>query len=123
MSMKVSGIIIKTSYDKVGETSSIQLFGKTMLQWVALAVQAPVATVRYDEKLSVPLNIRSAIDPESDYTVVLYSDTPLITAKTVSQALKDAVDTGANVIKMTRGFIFKTEFIQRVEQIYSTQTH
>ena len=123
MSNRVSGIIIKTSYDKVGDTSSIQLFGKTMLQWVSLAMQGTVATVSYNEKLSVPLNIRPYLDPESEYTVVLYSDTPLITAKTVSQAVKDAVDTGANVIKMTRGFVFKTEFVQRVDKIYSVETH
>lgn len=122
MSNRVSGIIIKTSYDKVGDTAGIQLFGKSMLQWVALAVQGTVATVSYNEKLTVPLNIRPYLDPESEYTVVLYSDTPLITAKTVSQALKKAVDTGANVIKMTRGFIFKTEFVQRVDKIYSVDT-
>lgn len=122
MSMKVSGIVIKTSYDKVGDTSSISLFGKTMLQWVELAVQAPVAIVNYDENLSVPQNVRQCIDPSSDYTVVLYSDTPLITAKTVSQAIKEAVSSGANVIKMTRGFVFKTEFVLKVDQIYSLET-
>lgn len=123
MDIKVSGIVLKTSYDNVGETADVEIFGKTMLQWVSLAIKGTVATVSYNENVPLPLNIRPYLDSESDYTVVLYSDTPLITAKTVSQALKDAVEKGANVIKMTRGFIFKTEFIQRVEKIYSVETN
>ena len=119
---KISGIIIKTAYDVVGDTSKVELFSKTCLEWVSLAIKTPVSYVQNDESVSVPNLIRPYLDTQSDYTVVLYSDTPLITAKTVCSALKEAENTGANVIKMTRGFIFKTSFISAVDNIYSVET-
>ena len=119
---KISGIIIKTAYDVVGDTSLVELFSKTCLEWVALAIQAPVSCVQNDESLSVPSLIKPYLDKESDYTVVLYSDNPLITAKKVCSALKEAQSTGANVVKMTRGFIFKTSFVLAVDNIYSIET-
>ena len=120
---KVSGIIIKTAYETMGDTASVELFGKTCLQWVTLAIKAPVVCVDYSDKLTMPALIKPYLDPESDYTVVLFSDTPLITAKTVYEAVRDAESTGANVIKMTRGFVFKTSFISAVDNIYSEDTH
>lgn len=119
---KTSGIIIKTAYDVVGDTSTVELFSKTCLEWVSLAIKAPVSYVQNDDSVSIPTLIKPYLDTESDYTIVLYSDTPLITSKTVSSALKEAENTGANVIKMTRGFIFKTSFISSVDNIYSVET-
>ncbi len=123
MSSRVCGIIIGTSYDGMGATRPIELFGKTMEQWVSLAVQGPVVCVEEDSSLTVPQLIRSHLDPQFEYTVVLYSDTPLITAKTVSQAIADAKDTNATVIRMTRGFVFRTDFVAGVDKIYTEQTH
>ena len=38
MSKKYCGLILKTYYDKMGDTSKIEVFGKSMLEWVSLAL-------------------------------------------------------------------------------------
>lgn len=123
MGTKTFSIIIKTAYENLGNTAGVELFGKTMLQWVCSAVRGEFVTVDYSDKVEIPVLIRPYLNPEAEYTVVLYSDTPLITEKTVNQAVAEAEKSGANVIKLTRGFVFKTDFIAQVDKIYTEETH
>ena len=121
---KCSGIILKTSYEKMGSTAEIELLGKTMLDWVSLSLLGnSVVAIDNKEDVPVPALIREHLDPDSEYTVVLYSDTPLITRKTVNDAIELAKQNDANVIRMTRGYVFKTEFVKSVEKIYSDNTY
>ena len=121
---KCSGIILKTTYDKMGSTAGIELLGKTMLDWVSLSLLGnPITAIDNDDSVSLPILIREHLDEESEYTVVLYSDTPLITRKTVNDALELAKVNDANVIRMTRGYVFKTVFVKSVDKIYSDNTY
>lgn len=119
----VSGIVLKVPYPKMGNTADIEILGKTCMEWVKFALgDCYTADVVYDEGVPLPVLVRRCIDRESIYTVVLYSDTPLITKKTVLDAVKQLEDGGKNVLKMTRGYVFKTAFLANADNIYSDDT-
>ncbi len=121
---KCKGIILKTSYDKMGSSADVELLGKTMLEWVSLSLHGfPVVSIDDNAEVPVPLLIRDCLDLSAEYTVVLYSDTPLITRKTVNDALETAKVGNLNVVKMTRGYVFKTDYIAGVDKIYSDNTY
>lgn len=118
------GIILKTSYEKMGKTENIEILGKTMLEWVSLSLyEIPYVSIDNNEEVNLPVLIRDYLDENSEYTVVLYSDTPLITRKTIKEALETARLNNLNVMRMTRGFVFKTEYIRNADKIYSDKTY
>ena len=51
-------------------------------------------------------------------TVVLYSDTPLVTADTVGKAVKQLTDNNANAVNLPRGAVYKTEYLYGVQSLY-----
>lgn len=121
---EVSGIILKVPYSNMGNTADVKILGKSCLEWVSLSLgDNSVSYVEYDDSVPLPVLVRKAINAQSVYTVVLYSDTPLITKKTVLDAVKQLQDDGKNVLKMTRGYVFKTQFLLNVDNIYSDDTH
>lgn len=118
------GIILKTSYDKMGKTENIEILGKTMLEWVSLSLcDIPFVSIDNNEDVGLPELIRGYLDEDKEYTVVLYSDTPLITRKSVKEALETARLNNLNVMRMTRGFVLKTDYIRNVDKIYSDKTY
>ncbi|MCL2798444.1 MAG: hypothetical protein FWD58_10420, partial [Firmicutes bacterium] len=122
---KISALVLKVSYEKMGDTAEIEILGKTMLQWVALSLPASAEfrAVPFDGSVELPLLLRPYVDKSSLYTVVLYSDTPLMTKRTVLDAVCALQNDGLNVLKMTRGYIFKTAYLAAAERIYTPDTH
>ena len=117
---KISSIMIITAYESVGDTSKIEYYGRSAGDWVRKAMPQPVVSVNYEDK-TIPTLIRPYLDMESEYVVVLFSDTPLITQKTVAQAIEKA-KTGQNVVKLTRGFVFRTSFVATIDKVLTDQT-
>ena len=121
MQYDICGIILKVSYPTMGDTSQIQILGKSMLEWVRLSLaDSFYAAIDYDPDVLLPQLLKPYIIP-SDYTVVLYSDTPLITRKTVLDAVHELANSSDNLIRLTRGFIFKTKFILNTNDINGGQ--
>ena len=121
----VFGIILKVKSDSVGDTASTVLLGKTMLDWVKLSLgeDSGVAAIDYDENLEVPAQAKHFADISKTYTAVLFSDTPLITKKTVADAVAVADKGNLNVVKMTRGYIFRTAFLLSCEKLYTDRSY
>ena len=120
---EISGIILNVSYPKVGDTSTVEILGKTCGEWVKMSLgDNYTASVAYDGITPLPQLVRRHINPESTYTVLLFSDTPLITRKTVLDAVKQLEDTNRNVLKMTRGYVTKTSHLMRADGIYTEDT-
>jgi UDP-N-acetylglucosamine diphosphorylase/glucosamine-1-phosphate N-acetyltransferase len=91
-----------------------------MLDWVLMSVSGyPHKAVTLDEGEDYLTRIKPFVDPAYEYTVVLYTDTPLITKKTVEDALNLAYTSNRTVLKMTRGFIFKTDYLLSAAKIYT----
>ncbi len=121
---KLSVIILLTQNSAfVGNDKpwELKILGKSMKEWVSLACQDyPVQYVEYDGKSDVMTiakqNIRSG-----EYTMVLYSDTPLIRKKTVEEIFDYCLIKKMSVCKLTRGFVFSNEFLKNADKIYTAE--
>lgn len=117
---KICGIVLRVSYPSMGDTSNIEIMGKTMLDWVCFSLGDSFCdSVMYSDSVPLPLLVRPYIKRDTEYTVVLYSDTPLITRKTVLDAVTVLKQKQLNVLKMTRGYVFKTAYLLAADKIYS----
>lgn len=100
----------------------LNICGKKMWEWVKLA------TSPYKQKTTTCTNesdILSLIKPlleEYKYTAVFYSDTPLLKKSTFDEIMYYATSRDLNVLKLTRGYVFNTEYIKNASSIQSTQT-
>lgn len=99
----------------------ISLLGKKMWEWVAAAAPGKVTTTT----CSAESDVLSLIKPflgNAKYTLVLYSDTPLITSKTVAEIITYAASRDMNVLRLVRGYVFNTEWAKNAFGIASTLT-
>lgn len=100
----------------------LPICGKKMWEWVKLAAEG------YDCKTTTctdESDILTLIKPllsDHQWTFVLYSDTPLIKKSTIEEVLSYANFKNVNVLSLTRGYVFKTEYIKNAESIISGQT-
>ena len=125
LSQDVLVIILQCKNFDFGATRApydINICGKKMWEWVSLCagdalVKSVVCTPESD--------ILSVIKPHlgnQKYTVVLYSDTPLFSAKTFKEVLTYFRGRGANVLKLKRGYVFDTEYIKSAESLIAFES-
>lgn len=123
MGKKYCGLILRTSYPALGETSPIAVLGKSMEEWVKLALAGADTDVADNDPAADILSlVRPHLKPDCDYAVVLYTDTPLITRKTVEAAVEEASVSGREVIRMTRGYVISAAHAIRADRIYTEDT-
>ena len=99
----------------------IGLMGKPIASYVKKVCESLPKTI----DIEPDDDVISAIKPKlgnHEWTIVLYSDTPLLTYKTLAEAFKVAESNQLNVTKLGRGFIFKTDYIKRVNEIFAPTT-
>lgn len=101
---------------------NIEICGKPMVSWVARACPTPPVYIEQEGNDSIIETIRPYLK-STDYTLVLYSDTPLMTKSNIDEIMEFVVNRGLNVCKLTRGYVFKTDYIKRVGEIYTPQTY
>ncbi|MDR3021404.1 MAG: hypothetical protein LBU60_01820 [Clostridiales bacterium] len=117
LNSQVCGIVIKVN-DKLPKVSDIKILGRSCLQWVELSLGDSFYTsIDADAGADVLQVCKNHTNPKSTYTVLLYSDTPLITKRTVLQILDIAVQKNLNVLKMTRGWVFKTAHLMESDSV------
>lgn len=115
----ICGIILKVSYPNMGDTSAIEILGKPMLEWVRFSLGGSYHdSIPYSDSVPLPILVKPYVRRESEYTVILYSDTPLITRKTVLDAVAITKQKQLNVLKMTRGYVIRTAFLLGAEKLY-----
>lgn len=98
-----------------------KLYGKTMVEWVKSACEIQPLVLTVEEEHDPIKTIKPFLDG-SEWTIVLYSDTPLLTNSTISKSFNYCVSHHLNVCKLPRGFIFKTEYVKRIEEIYALES-
>lgn len=119
---KVRVIILKVnSFMGVEKPYELSIMGRTMLDWVKRA-SSTFATkeIDYLDGGDLIKTIKPHLQNE-DYTVVLYSDTPLLKKKTIDDIVDYAVTKGVSVCKLQRGFVFKTEYIKTAKEVCSCE--
>ncbi len=102
---------------------NLDVLGIKMFEYVVKACEETPILIHFDpEKQSVIEAVKPHLK-NAEYTFVLFSDTPLITKKNVLNILDFVKNKGLNVCALTRGFVFKTEYLKRVDEIYSPSTY
>lgn len=109
-------LVGKNSYD-------IEILGKSMLDWVKLAVKEYNITEVECDMDSTILDTVKPYLKNGRYTLILYSDTPLITANTINDIVTYVIAKGLKVCKLNRGFVFETEYLRTCDKIYSLSTY
>lgn len=118
----VSVIILLVNNEKfktVEKSYNLEIYGKKMWEWVALATTGyPMKKVECIKDNDIISLIRPLLT-KTKYTAVFYSDTPLLKRKTFLEIMDYVRVRDINVCKLTRGFVFNTEFIKNNDKIYS----
>ena len=99
----------------------MSLMGKPVASYVKKVCEKSPKTIEMENDGDVLETIHPILG-DAEWTVVLFSDTPLLTYKTLFEAFNFAENSEMNVVKLKRGFIFKTEYIKRVDKIYTPNT-
>ena len=99
----------------------IGLMGKPIVSYVKKVCETLPKTVNVEVEHDVVKTIKPLLG-KHEWTIVLYSDTPLLTYKTLAEAFKIAETNELNVAKLQRGYIFNTEYIKRVNDIFTPTT-
>ena len=93
----------------------LNICGKKMWEWTSLCVgDCEVKTTVCTEESDILTLIKPYLGSKK-YTFVLYSDTPLFSAKTFDEALTYFALRQANVLKLKRGYVFDTEYIKNTD--------
>ena len=120
----VSVIVLLVKNDKfvgIDKPWQIDILGKTMQDWVTLACSGRKITyVEYDNKQEIISTIKPYLD-QSEYTMVVYSDTPLLKQSTVNDVIDYCLLKQPSVCKLTRGYVFNTNFAKNADKIYTAE--
>lgn len=123
------GVILRIDHPSFKRSPSYELkvWGKSMIEWVSsVFVEEPFiyADIIQNEKEHEQINSAlSSLEFDCKYVVVLYSDTPLITRKTVLEALELIESKSLNCVKMTRGFVIRKNCQSPLEEMQKAQRH
>lgn len=95
----------------------LEIMGKKMWEWVELAGQgAQIKTIPCTNESNV-LNLIKPYVGAQQYTMVFYSDTPLITKQHVVNILDYFECKNLNVLRLKRGYVFNSEYLKNCETI------
>ena len=101
---------------------AIDLLGRPMYEFVTRVCPTRPITIECKESDN-PLDVIKPYLRDKDLTLVLYGDTPLLSKGNISNIINFVVSHELNVCKLTRGFVFKTDYIKRVDAIFAPQTY
>ena len=102
---------------------NLDLLGNPMFQYVVRACPSVPSCLNYNETMGDVVNIIRPHLKDTEYSLVLFSDTPLITKSNILNILDFVKSKDLNVCKLTRGWVFKNEYIKRVKEIYAPTTY
>lgn len=114
----MNGVVLRVKNNALGEIWNISVAGKTLENWVADTVGAPCRTLECSPVINLAEKLRAVVDRTKPVTVVLYCDTPLVTAKTVEVAVKRLTEQKAKAVKLPRGCVFDTEYLFDTESLF-----
>lgn len=106
------------------KTYEIDICGKKMHEWVELAcADCKTKTTTCTPESDVLSLLKPLLDDDKKFTFLLYSDTPLLTKSTLEEIKTFAISRDINVLKLTRGYVFNTQYIKNAESISAIQTN
>lgn len=116
-------VLLKNPNFKELNPYDIKICGKKMWEWVALAGDGcEIKTISMTEEG----NIFSLCKPflnDKPFTAIFYSDTPLFKKETFVEIMEYFCRKGLNVLKLSRGFVFKTDYLKDCQEVMSPLNH
>lgn len=110
-----------TNFKGTFKPYEIEIFGKKMWEWVALcADECIIKTLPCTEESDI-LSLIKPMLTDAKYTAVFYSDTPLLTRETFLEILDYIEYRQQNVLKLSRGYVFNTDYIKNASSIVNNQ--
>lgn len=101
---------------------NIEICDKKIVDWVKdSCCEYEIKTVTCDKNSNI-VNLIKPLLNEKPITLVLYADTPLLTNETIIENIDYFSLSGMNVLKLPRGWLFKTEYIKNTDSISAVQT-
>lgn len=117
-------VVLKTDNKTLGvsqKSYDTKIWGKSILEWTKLAFgNCPVVEIEAD----LNSTIQSLVLPhlsDKKWTAIFYADTPLLSRKTFLSLLDYAQTKCLNSLKLTRGYIFNTEFLKTADNLLGIQ--
>lgn len=110
------------NFKQITKPYTLEICDRQMFEWVKMACSGyETKTVMCDKNSNIVSLIKPLLN-EKQNTLVLYSDTPLLTNETVDETIDYFALSGMNVLKLPRGWIFKTEYIKNAESVSGVQS-
>ena len=101
----------------------LEICGKKMWKYVELASSDYEIKTTFCTPESDVIGIVKPMLNNKPYTLVLYSDTPLIKKTTVNEIVAYAKAKGVNAMKLRRGYVFNTEYLRQENMIQGAITN
>lgn len=109
-------------FENVLKPYDIDICGKKMWEWVALACDGyPTKSIVCADDVNVVAFVKPFLS-NTKFTAVFFSDTPLLQKENIEEIFMFARSHDINVLKLTRGFVFNTEYLKGINEISSPQT-
>ncbi len=110
------------SFKQIQKPYNLEICDKKMVDHVSDACKGyEIKTITCDKNSNIVSLIKPLLN-EKPYTLVLYSDTPMISSQTINENIDYFSLSGINVLKLPRGWIFKTEYIKNVDSVSAVQS-
>ncbi|MBE7082137.1 MAG: hypothetical protein E7378_00435 [Clostridiales bacterium] len=114
-------LLYKNEEFKARAPYDIEILGKKMWEWVALAGDgAKIKTTPCTKDTDIVAMVKPFVNNEK-YTVVLYSDTPLISRANVLEILDYVKARDLNVLRLKRGFVFNSKYLLNCESVLASE--
>ena len=114
----INGVVLSVNSKTLGDVGKIKVLGKALNDWVGAAIGAPYMCATASQVVNAVEGLRNAVDRAKRITVVLYSDTPPVSEKTVSEAVKSLKENKLNAVKLPRGFVFRTDYLFEIDSLF-----
>ena len=107
-------VIVKTK----GEISyDFSICGKKLVDWVCLATSG--CKQKFVDDCEDILSVVKPLAEDYAFVAVFYSDTPLLQKSTFIEVMNYFSRNRMNVLTLSRGFVFKNEFLQSAKMLMS----
>lgn len=116
--LEINGIVLRVKTKTLGNVGDISVLGKTLCDWAGSALGASYKTVECSQVINVIGRLRDAVDRKKPVTVALYCDTPLVSPKTVAEAVRQLREEKLNALKLPRGFVFRTDYLFEIDTMF-----
>ena len=123
---EVQVILMLTNHSdiKIDKLYNYKLYGLEMKNYIRNCFKnSPIFEKEYDEAGDLLMQVKGCNIGDRKYTMVLFSDTPLLKRQTVLEIIEYAKMKSLSVLRLTRGFIFETNYLKTIDKLYAPQLH